>query len=412
MNEPNDIQASARSSKARAAARYWRSLEAVSETPEFKEYLHREFPQNASEWLDPVGRRGFLKLMGASLALAGVSACTRQPEEAIVPYVRSPRSSSRGSRCFTRRRCRLPAPASVCWSRATKGGRRRSKATPIIRRACGATDLFAQASILDLYDPDRSQTLTHLGEIRPFEAFAAAIRQVLARSRRSQGAASASSAKPSRRRRWTRRSTSSCGRLPQAKWIQWEPFGRHNAREGSRLAFGEYVDAKYSIEQGRRHPVARRRFPGHGQRCADARPCLLRRAAGARATARSSIASTQSRARRPTPGRRPTIDCRFGPRTLSALPAQWRRSSESRRRRGGSAPESASWLGPLVKDLQNATRPQPGDRRRRAAAGRPRARARDERRARERRQHGHLHADGRAAADESARRARASWSAR
>src|SRR6187402_2339487 len=70
---------------------YWKSLEEVAQTPEFQEYLHREFPENATEWIDPVGRRSFLKLMGASLALAGVgSACTAQPEELIVPYVRQP----------------------------------------------------------------------------------------------------------------------------------------------------------------------------------------------------------------------------------------------------------------------------------------------------------------------------------
>src|SRR5574341_902096 len=70
--------------------RVWRSLDELAGTPEFQEYLHREFPSNASEWLDPVGRRGFLKLMSASMALAGVTACTVQPAELIVPYVRQP----------------------------------------------------------------------------------------------------------------------------------------------------------------------------------------------------------------------------------------------------------------------------------------------------------------------------------
>src|SRR5437764_11705954 len=64
---------------------YWRSLEELSGSPEFEEMLRDEFPRQTSEWLDPVSRRGFLKLMSASLALAGLSACTKQPEEAIVP---------------------------------------------------------------------------------------------------------------------------------------------------------------------------------------------------------------------------------------------------------------------------------------------------------------------------------------
>src|SRR5712664_2562643 len=69
---------------------YWRSLEELAGSPEFQDMLHREFPKGASEWLDSVSRRGFLKLMGASLAMAGMTACTKQPLEPIVPYVRQP----------------------------------------------------------------------------------------------------------------------------------------------------------------------------------------------------------------------------------------------------------------------------------------------------------------------------------
>src|SRR5688500_2043707 len=69
---------------------YWRSLGELSDSPAFREYLHREFPEQASEWNDPKGRRDFLKLMSASLALAGIGACTKQPLERIIPYVKQP----------------------------------------------------------------------------------------------------------------------------------------------------------------------------------------------------------------------------------------------------------------------------------------------------------------------------------
>ena len=69
---------------------YWRSLEELAGSDEFREMMHREFPKGASEWLDGVSRRGFLKLMGASMALAGMTACTKQPLEPIVPYVKQP----------------------------------------------------------------------------------------------------------------------------------------------------------------------------------------------------------------------------------------------------------------------------------------------------------------------------------
>src|SRR5579862_9241147 len=69
---------------------YWRSLEELAGSQEFKEALHREFPKGASEWLDTVSRRGFLKVMGASLGLAGMTACVKLPLEPIIPYVRQP----------------------------------------------------------------------------------------------------------------------------------------------------------------------------------------------------------------------------------------------------------------------------------------------------------------------------------
>ena len=100
MSQRNDIEALRARLEGTRGREYWRSLDSLSETPEFKEFLHREFPQNASEWLDPVGRRGFLKLMGASLALAGVSACTRQPTEELVPYVRQPEELVLGKPLF------------------------------------------------------------------------------------------------------------------------------------------------------------------------------------------------------------------------------------------------------------------------------------------------------------------------
>ena len=70
--------------------RYWRSIDELVETAEFQAALEREFPAAAQEWVDPVSRRGFMKLMGASMALAGLAGCTRQPDEPIYPYIKQP----------------------------------------------------------------------------------------------------------------------------------------------------------------------------------------------------------------------------------------------------------------------------------------------------------------------------------
>ena len=87
---PIELQGVRRRLDGVSGRRYWKSLEELAESPGFLEFLHREFPEQASVFEDPKGRREFLGLMGASLALAGLTACTKQPPEPIVPYVRQP----------------------------------------------------------------------------------------------------------------------------------------------------------------------------------------------------------------------------------------------------------------------------------------------------------------------------------
>src|SRR5687767_7389119 len=187
MSEPKDIQALRAQLDGARGKEYWRSLEELSGTPEFKEFLHREFPQNASEWLDPVGRRGFLKLMSASLALAGVSACTRQPTEELVPYVRQPEEIVPGKPLFYATAMPFAGAGMGLLVESHEGRPTKIEGNPDHPSSRGATDLFAQASILGLYDPDRSQTLTHLGEIRTFDAFVAALKEVVTAQQGSRG---------------------------------------------------------------------------------------------------------------------------------------------------------------------------------------------------------------------------------
>src|SRR3954452_24907517 len=79
---------------------FWRSLDELADTPEFREFVSREYPQHAEEWNSPVERRTFIKLMGASLALAGLSGCAYQPPEKIVPYVKQPEDQVPGKPLF------------------------------------------------------------------------------------------------------------------------------------------------------------------------------------------------------------------------------------------------------------------------------------------------------------------------
>ena len=84
----------------RSAKKYWRSLDELADSPAFREFVAREFPQQSEEWGDPIKRRTFIKLMGASLALAGLSGCVFQPPEKIVPYVNQPEEEVPGKALF------------------------------------------------------------------------------------------------------------------------------------------------------------------------------------------------------------------------------------------------------------------------------------------------------------------------
>jgi len=84
----------------RAGKQYWRSLEELADSPAFQEFVAREYPQQAEEWHDPIERRTFIKLMGASLALAGLSGCVFQPAEKIVPYIKQPEEEVPGKALF------------------------------------------------------------------------------------------------------------------------------------------------------------------------------------------------------------------------------------------------------------------------------------------------------------------------
>ena len=165
---PVDSEAAPRPSSSSPAGSFWRAWRSYLDTPEFQEMLHREFPDQASEWTDPVTRRRFLTLMGASLALAGLNGCSTQPAPArrSCPTFGSRNDGAGHSRCTSPRPCRWPAWPPACSSRATKAGRPRSRAIPLIRPASAPPICSSRPSILGLYDPDRSQAVTYRGQPR------------------------------------------------------------------------------------------------------------------------------------------------------------------------------------------------------------------------------------------------------
>src|SRR5215472_4152039 len=227
---------------------FWRSLEELAGKPEFREMMHREFPKGASEWLDAVSRRGFLKLMGSSLALAGMTACTKQPFETIVPYVRQPEELVPGRPMFYATAFTLGGYATplLVTSREFRPIKvEGSDRHPVTQ---GATDLFAQASLLDLYDPDRSQNVVYLGDIATWGTFVGAMQERLSEQKKKGGAGIRILSRPFSSPTLADQMQQVQKNFPEAKWHFYSPLHRDNVYEGSRMIFGQPLETTYKLD--------------------------------------------------------------------------------------------------------------------------------------------------------------------
>ncbi|HEY1404061.1 MAG TPA: TAT-variant-translocated molybdopterin oxidoreductase, partial [Pyrinomonadaceae bacterium] len=231
---------------------YWRSLEELADSGQFEDFLHSEFPRQAGEWDDEVGRRTFLKLMGASLALAGLTSCSYQPPETVVPFVRQPAELVPGKPLFFATAMPFPGGAAGLFVRSNEGRPTHVEGNPDhptsgtperpVGQRVAATDVFSIASILSLYDPDRSETITNRGEIR-----------TKLEEMRGRGGAGL------RFLTETVTSPTTAAQLktilaafPAAKWHQYEPAGTNSAALGAQLAFGQPVNTIYRFDRADR----------------------------------------------------------------------------------------------------------------------------------------------------------------
>lgn len=229
---------------------YWHSLEELAETPDFEEFLHREFPRQASEWQPGMSRRGFLRLMAASLALAGLSACASPPAEKIVPYVHAPEGNAAGRPLQFATAMALGGYGLGLLVQSHQNRPTKVEGNPDHPASLGATDAFAQAGVLDLYDPDRATGISRRGEESDWSGFLAALRGAL--DGLPNGGAGL------RILTETVTSPTLAGQMqaiadafPAAVWHQYEPVNRDNAYAGAARAFGRPLETVYRFEQAR-----------------------------------------------------------------------------------------------------------------------------------------------------------------
>ena len=207
--------------KGTTGKKLWRSIDELQNTPEFQEAVEREFPAAAQEWVDPVSRRGFLKIMGASMALAGLAGCTKQPDEPIYPYVKAPEDLVLGKPMYFATANPLPSGAVPLLVKSDEFRPIKVDGNPDHPYNHGSSDVFSQGSLLDLYDPDRSQHATYMGENRDWPDFAREFRDKVASTKDGTGIYILSSTvtSPTLARQWKAVQAA----YPKAKLIQYDP---------------------------------------------------------------------------------------------------------------------------------------------------------------------------------------------
>jgi molybdopterin-containing oxidoreductase family iron-sulfur binding subunit len=231
--------------------RYWKNLDELASTPAFHALMEEEFPKQSmggvGEWLDSTSRRGFLKVMGASFALAGLAGCTKQPDEPIYPYVKQPEDLILGKPMFFATAHPFPTGAIPVLVKSDAFRPIKIEGNPEHPASKGKSDAITQATLLGLYDPDRSQRVVHRGVTTDFSAFQSAFVANMA-AKKGSGAGvyflSQTITSPTLAGQWKQVQAA----YPQAKLVQYDAVNRDAAMTASKAVFGEFVDAQYKLE--------------------------------------------------------------------------------------------------------------------------------------------------------------------
>lgn len=231
----------------------WQTLDQWLDTPQFREMMRDEFPEDAPEWLDPVSRRKFLTLMGASMALAGAVGCNPSLKPAAsrhaIPYVEQPAAIVPGVPLFFA--TAMPLAGGIATGllvKQSEGRPLKVEGNPNHPGSLGGTDLFAQASVLTMYDPDRSKLVTETGVSTSYERFQNAIRSQIEKQLPKKGAGLRIVTEPTTSPSLIAQMGALLAKLPEAKWIQWDAISRDHLRTATTAAFGKPVQPVYHLK--------------------------------------------------------------------------------------------------------------------------------------------------------------------
>ena len=234
--------------------RYWRSLDELADTPEFKDWLHREFPQGASEMVDGQNRRQFLKIMSASFALAGLGlagAGCRRPEEKLEPFGQQPADYVYGEPQFFATAMPTRTGAIPLVVKSYEGRPVKIEGNALFPGGNGGTDRYAQASILDLYDPDRARHFKHDGKVVSREEALGFLDELSKKFAANSGEGLAflaeSSTSPSR----ARLQKIIAQKLPKSQWFTYDAIDSGIHQRAATQAFGLPVKPVFHFDKAK-----------------------------------------------------------------------------------------------------------------------------------------------------------------
>lgn len=234
--------------------RYWRSLNELADKPAFRDWMSREFPTAGSELPETVSRRRWMQLMGASLAFGGMVGCRWETEE-FAPFTVRPQNRTPGEKQYFASSWELGGVGRPLTVTSIDGRPIKVDGNKQHPYTNGGTDAFDQASILSLYDPDRSEGLIEtVGSNttnRTWEEFDAAFGSRVAEHQKAQGEGLAVLCGASSSLTQHRLQQLIASRFPKSIWCRHEPAFSQAAADGSKLAFGEAVRAQFNFSKAK-----------------------------------------------------------------------------------------------------------------------------------------------------------------
>lgn len=225
----------------------WRSLDELLETQEFKDFLAHEYPYEAAKFEQPVSRREFMKLMGASLMMAGLAGCRPQPLEKIVPYRKAPEEMIPGKPLFFATAMPMNGSTVGLLVESHMGRPTKIEGHPEHPDSLGATSAFHQAAILGLYDPERSKVIMNSGRISTWEGMTRTLENALVEQEAKKGQGLRILTETVVSPTLGHQLNQIIEKYPNAKWHQYGIVNSSLARKAQMIAFDKYVDPLYDL---------------------------------------------------------------------------------------------------------------------------------------------------------------------